>query len=152
LIPPDDLRRETIVEPLADSGFDLPAALTGIPLGEGVASGDRVPPPPVTARPKDPVRVGDRVQPPTKLLHVDPVYPPVAVAARREGIVILDAVISEDGTVRNVRVLRPEPLFERAAIDAIEQWRFSPTLLNGETVPVVMTVTVRFTFTKQPLR
>ena len=58
---------------------------------------------------------------------------------------ILEALISEDGTVREVRVLRPAPLFEEAAITAVRQWRFTPTLLNGERVPIVMTVTVGFT-------
>jgi protein TonB len=62
--------------------------------------------------------------------------------------VILEALISEDGTVRDVRVLRPEPVFEQAAIAAVRQWRFSPTLLNGEPVPVVMTVTVGFTLNR----
>ena len=81
---------------------------------------------------------------PTKTRHVAPLYPPVALAARREGIVILEAVIAEDGSVRDVRVLRPVALLDQAAIDAVRQWRFTPTLLNGEAVPIVMTVTVNF--------
>ena len=64
------------------------------------------------------------------------------------GVLILEALVSEDGIVREVRVLRPEPLFEQAAITAVRQWRFSPTLLNGERVPIVMTVTVGFSLTK----
>ena len=81
-------------------------------------------------------------------MSVDPIYPPLAIAARKEGLVILEALISEEGIVREVRVLRREPLFEQAAIAAVQQWRFSPTLLNGEPVPVVMTVTIRFSLTK----
>jgi protein TonB len=88
------------------------------------------------------------IQPPKRLLHVDPVYPPVALAARKEGMVILEALIGEDGATRDVRVLRPAPQFEQAAIAAVRQWRFSPTLLNGEPVPVVMTVTVSFNLTR----
>jgi len=65
-------------------------------------------------------------------------------AAGVEGVVILEAVIAEDGSVRDVRVLRSNPLLEAAALEAVRQWRFSPTLLNGEPVPVVMTVTVAF--------
>jgi protein TonB len=66
----------------------------------------------------------------------------------KEVLVILEALIAEDGTIRDVRVLRPEPLFEQAALTAVRQWRFSPTLLNGERVPIVMTVTVAFSLTK----
>jgi protein TonB len=53
-------------------------------------------------------------------------------------------VIAEDGSVRDVRVLRSKPLLDEAAMDAVRQWRFTPTRLNGEPVPVVMTVTVSF--------
>jgi protein TonB len=63
-------------------------------------------------------------------------------------LVILEALISEDGTVSEVHALRPAPLFEEEAIKAVRQWRFSPTLLNGEPVPLVMTVTVAFTLQK----
>ena len=91
------------------------------------------------------MHVGGRIQAPTKLVHVNPIYPPIPLAARKEGLVILEALIAEDGTVRDVKVLRRAPLFEESAIAAVRQWRFSPTLLNGEPVPVVMTVTVGFT-------
>jgi periplasmic protein TonB len=60
-------------------------------------------------------------------------------------VVILEAVIGEDGEVRDVRVLRSIPLLDQAAIDAVQQWTFTPTLLNGERIPIVMTVTVMFT-------
>ncbi len=108
------------------------------------------PPPQAPPRPKDPVRVGGVIEPPKRLVNVNPIYPPIALAARKEGLVILEALISEDGTVREVRVLRPAPLFEEAAITAVRQWRFTPTLLNGERVPIVMTVTVGFTLTSWP--
>jgi protein TonB len=91
------------------------------------------------------VHVGGRIQAPTKILHVNPIYPSIALAARKEGLVILEALIAEDGTVRDVKVLRPAPLFDEAALTAVRQWRFTPTLLNGEPVPIVMTVTVGFT-------
>ena len=60
------------------------------------------------------------------------------------GAVILEAVIGTDGAVRDVRVLRSIPLLDDAAVAAVKQWRYSPTLLNGVAVPVVMTVTVQF--------
>jgi protein TonB len=98
------------------------------------------PTPPVVA----PVRPGGNIQPPRKTVHVAPVYPAIARANKVQGLVILEAVIGENGRVRNVRVLRSIPLLDAAAVEAVRQWVFSPTLLNGEPVPVVMTVTVAF--------
>jgi protein TonB len=81
-------------------------------------------------------------------VHVSPVYPRLALDAHKEGLVILEAVIGEDGSVRDVKVLRSQPLLDQAAIDAVRQWRFTPSMLHGEPVPVVMTVTVNFTIDK----
>ena len=148
LSPPEGIQPEPSVEPV-DPGFDR-AVPGGLPFGE-IVSGDELvsppppPPPPPPPLPKEPVRVGSRISAPIKLIHVDPIYPPIALAARRGGLVILEALIGEDGNVQKVHALRAEPLFEEAAITAVRQWRFSPTLLNGEPVPVVMTVTVQFT-------
>jgi protein TonB len=75
---------------------------------------------------------------------VAPVYPDIARSARVEGTVILEAVISATGRVDQVRLLRSVPLLDSAAIDAVRQWLFTPTMLNGEPIPVVMTVTVTF--------
>ncbi len=123
-------------------GFDGPAG--GVPegIGAGVVSNPVAPPPAVVVR--EPVRVGGLIQPPTKVHHVAPDYPALARASRVSGVVILEAVIAEDGTVREVRVLRPVPLLDAAAVQAVRQWRFSPTRLNGQPVPIVMTVTVAF--------
>jgi periplasmic protein TonB len=149
LSPPEGIQPEPITEPV-DPGFDR-AVPGGLPFGE-IVSGDELvaplPPPPPPPRPKDPIHVGGRISPPMKLVHVNPIYPPIPLAARKEGLVILEALIGEDGTVREVHALRPAPLFEEAAIVAVRQWRFSPTLLNGEPVPIVMTVTVSFTLQK----
>ncbi len=90
------------------------------------------------------MRVGGLITRPQRIHEVAPIYPPVARAARVEGTVILEALIDADGTVRDVRVLRSQPLLDGAAVDAVRQWRFTPTQLNGEAVPVVMTVTVTF--------
>ncbi len=80
-----------------------------------------------------------------RIVHVAPEYPAIARASRTSGVVILEALIAEDGRVRDVRVLRSVPLLDDAATRAVLQWQFTPTLLNGEAVPVVMTVTVSFT-------
>ena len=71
-------------------------------------------------------------------------YPQVAVSARMEGIVILEATIDAQGAVQNVTVLRSLPLLDRAAIEAVRQWRYEPTRLNGQAIPIIMTVTVNF--------
>lgn len=93
-------------------------------------------------------RAGGKIRPPAKVRHVPPEYPWIAQQNKVEGTVILEAVIAESGRVRDVRVLRSVPLLDQAAVDAVRQWHFTPTLLNGEAVPVVMTVTVRFELKK----
>jgi TonB family protein len=91
-----------------------------------------------------PVRVGGNIKPPMKRKHVNPVYPDVARQARVVGVVILEATIGPDGKVEAACILRSIPLLDQAAIDAVRQWEFEPTLLNGQPVPVLMTVTVNF--------
>ena len=76
--------------------------------------------------------------------NVAPVYPDIAKQARVQGIVILECTISPQGTVTDVKVLRGIPLLDQAGIDAVKQWQYTPTLLNGVPVPVIMTVTVNF--------
>ena len=92
------------------------------------------------------VRVGGNIKPPTKTRDVKPVYPASMREAGREGRVPLEAIIGRDGTVVSVRVATAQvhPDFAQAAIDAVQQWEFTPTLLNGKPVEVVMTVTIEF--------
>ena len=78
--------------------------------------------------------------------QVKPVYPPLARQARVSGVVILEAVIGKDGSVAEIKVISGHPLLQQAAIDAVSQWKYKPTLLNGEPVEVVTTVTVNFAF------
>jgi TonB family protein len=96
-------------------------------------------------QPGAPVRVGGDIKAPTKIRDVKPVYPEIAQAARVQGIVIMEAVIGTEGWVTDARVLRSVPLLDEAALDAVRQWQFTPTLLNGAPVQVLMTVTVNFT-------
>ena len=97
-----------------------------------------------------PVRVGGNIRQPAQLRRVNPIYPPDAQAARVQGVVILEAVIGVDGRVSEARILRSIPLLDQAAIDAVQQWEYTPTLLNGAPVPVIMTVTVQFTLAPPP--
>jgi len=91
-----------------------------------------------------PVRVGGNIRPPMKTKHVNPVYPPDAQAERVQGMVIIEVTIGETGQVSDARILRSIPLLDDAAVDAVRQWEFSPTLLNGAPVAIIMTVTVQF--------
>jgi len=90
------------------------------------------------------VRVGGKIKPPTKTKNVTPVYPAAAKSAKVAGMVIIEATIGANGKVIHAKVLRSVPMLDEAALDAVRQWEFTPTLLNGAPVPIVMTVTVNF--------
>ena len=92
-----------------------------------------------------PLRIGGKIQPPKKIKDVPPVYPAIAQSARVSGAVTIEATIGPDGKVTDAKVVRSVPLFDQAALDAVRQWEYLPTLLNGVPVPVVVTVTVNFT-------
>ena len=123
----------------------LPEGPGGVPGGLiGGGPPPEIPAPPPPAKPREPMRVGGDIRQPEKVRHVAPVYPQIAQSNGVQGTVILDAVIGENGRVREVRILRSIPLLDRAAMDAVRQWQFTPALLNNVPVPVVMTVTVTF--------
>jgi protein TonB len=91
------------------------------------------------------VRVGGNIKAPQKVKDVRPTYPAIAQSARVQGVVIIEATIGPNGQVEEAKVLRSIPLLDAAALDAVKQWQFTPTTLNGVPVPVIMTVTVNFT-------
>ncbi len=93
---------------------------------------------------RGPVRPGGDLQPPAKVRHVTPVYPELARRAGVEGVVVLECVIDPSGHVAEVKILRGQPLLDRAAVEAVRQWVYRPTRLNGVPVAVLLTVTVRF--------
>jgi TonB family protein len=104
-----------------------------------------VPPPPPPPPPPARLRVGGNIRQPAKIADARPVYPPEAKAAGVQGVVIVESVIGVEGSVIETKVLRSIPLLDQAAIEAVRQWRFTPTLLNGAPAEVVMVVTVNFT-------
>lgn len=103
------------------------------------------PPPPPVEQPPRVIRSGDGVRPPQKVHDVAPVYPAIAIAAHMQGVVIVQATIGTDGQVVDATVLRSIPLLDQAALEAVRQWRYTATRLNGVPVAVVTTVTVNFT-------
>jgi len=128
-----------------------PVAIEANVIG-GADNLDRVLAPPPAVKPpapeQGPVRVGGAIRQPIKVGGADPVYPAIAQAARVQGIVIIEATIGADGHIINARILRSVPLLDQAALDAVRQWQYTPTMLNGVPVPVIMTVTVQFTLSK----
>ncbi len=119
----------------------IPAFAPGA-LQPGVVSIAPPPPPPPTGK-REPIRVSE-LQNSKLIRRVEPVYPPLAIKVHLEGVVLLQATIDELGVVTDVKVLRGKALLTQAAVDAVRQWRYSPTILNGEPMPVVTTITVNF--------
>jgi protein TonB len=132
-----DAVRQWEYEPTIVNGVAVPVITT-------VAVEFKLTPPPTAPAP---VRVGGAIKQPTQLKRVDPPYPPEALAAGVQGVVIMEATIGADGKVTDVRVLRSIPLLDQAAIEAVRQWEYTPTLLNDVAVPVLMSVTINFTLT-----
>jgi periplasmic protein TonB len=152
--PPRELPKG-IPDPEDSAEVFIPSSIAQIPGVSGTPGGGGLtgivtmdlpkapdpPPPPIT--PKTPVRVGVLQQ--SKLIYkVNPVYPELARRARVSGDVILEAVIDEEGTVSTIKVLSGHALLNNAAIEAVRQWKYSPTILSGEPVQVIATVTVMF--------
>jgi len=137
---PDGIAPEPVVDPIDDRFTSDTGVIAFDDSNAIVAEGPPPAPPPQPSLP----HVGGKIRSPQKIVDVAPIYPPIALASGIEGVVILETVIEADGSVRDVHVLRSIPLLDAAAVEAVRQWRFTPTLLNGEPVPVVMTVTVAF--------
>lgn len=122
-----------------------------IGTGDGVIGslgtpGDYAPaPPPAPKPPSGPMKIGGQIREPRRVFSVAPVYPSLARQAHVQGTVVVQAVIGVDGAVRDAQIVRSLPLLDQAALDALKQWRYEPTTLNGVPVAVIMTVSVRFT-------
>jgi protein TonB len=121
------------------SGGSMGGVLGGVIGGMGTA------PAPPKPRPTGPVRVGGNVQAARIINRINPVYPPLARQTRISGTVRLHAIIGKDGTIQSLEVMSGHPLLQQAALDAVRQWRYQPTLLNGDAVDVDTTIDVIFT-------
>jgi protein TonB len=130
----------------------------GVPggVGGGVLTGvlgaipSAAPPPPPKEKPKTPsqIRVGGNVQAAKLIRQPKPPYPPLAKQARIQGIVRFNAIIGKDGTIQNLQLISGHPLLVPSATEAVKQWAYQPTLLNGEPVEVVTQIDVNFTLSQ----
>jgi protein TonB len=103
------------------------------------------PAPAATKRPEGPVPVGGDVAAAKLMYAPRPAYPELARRTHSQGTVHLEAIIAADGKIRNLRVLSGPPLLVHAALEAVQQWKYQPTLLNGKPVEVVTEIEVNFT-------
>src|SRR5437588_9474737 len=136
-------------EPDMNTGMSggVPGGVAGGSMGGvlgGVIGGMGGAPPPPKPKQTGPLRVGGNVQAARIINRVQPVYPPLARQTRISGTVRLHAIIGKDGTIQQLEVLNGHPLLQQSALDAVRQWRYQPTLLNGEPVEVDTTIDVIF--------
>ena len=122
-------------------------ALSGILGGTAIAP-PPPPPPPKPKPPQAPVRIGGNVQQANLIRQPKPIYPPLAKAARVQGTVKFEAKISKEGSIEDLHLVSGPPLLVQAAMDAVKQWQYKPTLLNGEPVEVITTIDVNFTLSQ----
>lgn len=121
----------------------------GTTLPEHVQPAPQPRPEPVKPEPpKGPIQVSSGVQSARLLFGPRPPYPPLAKAARVQGTVRIQAVIAADGVIKNLRVIGGPPLLVNAAVDAVKQWRYQATLLNGSAVEVITEIDVNFTLSQ----
>ena len=142
-----EVLREPELPPDAESGPQANAIFDGIPgldkSNEVLGSSRRNPPPPEKAPPVR-IKQGGDVEQALLITQAKPVYPPLGLQIHLQGDVVLRAVIDKGGSVVELQVISGHPLLVKAAMDAVRQWRYKPTLLNGEPVEVDTTITVSF--------
>jgi periplasmic protein TonB len=141
--PPDGMG---VVGGTGEAGGAVGGVLGGV-LG-GVPGAPPPPPPPKPTAPSGPVRVGGKVAEANLIKKVQPLYPPLAKSARVQGTVEFTAVISKDGNIENLQLVRGHPLLVNAAKEAVLQWKYRPTMLNGSAVEVVTDIIVNFTLSQ----
>jgi protein TonB len=155
-------RKVEVLHDAASESADLDAAAAGVPggvvggvpggvLGGVLGGGGTVAPPPpppppapVAVASNGPLHIGGEVKSPRAISTPRPKYPLLALRARIEGDVQIDAVIDKDGNVVQERAMNGPPLLINAAIDAVKHWKYQPTYLNGTPWPVELTINVTF--------
>jgi periplasmic protein TonB len=154
LVAPVSIPRNiAVIKDEAAPAIDTGGVIGGVPGGEsggvlgGIIGGTGTapaPPPPAAAATKKIYRVGGEVKEPRPVSIVQPDYPPIARAAHAQGVVVIDAVINENGDIVQAHVVSGPGLLVAAALRAVAQWKYEPTILDGTPVPIEMQVQVHF--------
>ncbi|MBZ5574058.1 MAG: energy transducer TonB [Acidobacteriia bacterium] len=142
------IKEDEAPPPMMSSGGVVGGVPGGIPGGQmGGVIGGIISSTPVVPRVATPqrVRVSQGVTQGLLIRKIQPNYPPLARQARIQGTVLLQAEISREGTIENLRLISGHPMLAPAAIEAVKQWRYKPYILNGEPVEVETQITVNFT-------
>ncbi len=150
--------KEEDMPPVALSGITggvpggVPGGTPGGVIGGIISATAVAPPPPKVEAPKpvapQRIKVGGNVQKANLIHQPKPVYPPLARQARIQGTVKLNAIISKEGAIEQLTLVTGHPLLVPSAMDAVRQWRYKPTLLNGEPVEVITQIDVNFTLSQ----
>jgi protein TonB len=142
---------DRIVEsaPPPDTGVvgGVEGGATGGVIG-GMMGGVPPPPPPPPPKKLGPQRIGGNVMEANLVRKVQPIYPPLAKSARVQGTVEFTATISKEGNIQNLQLVRGHPLLVNAAKEAVLQWKYRPTRLNGSPVEVITDIIVNFTLSQ----
>ena len=133
--------REAELPPEPAPGMGVFGGVESLLGGLGEGSSGAPPPPPARIQR---TRVGGQVQEARIITRPNPVYPPLARQARIQGRVVLHAIIDKEGRVSELQVVSGHPLLVKAALDAVQNWRYQPTILNQEPVEVDTTIDVNF--------
>jgi protein TonB len=168
LVAPSRAIRE-FHRPVAESHDAGPVAIPsapalGIERGVGIVMADQahvfdalprtvLQPPPATQPVPEPkqqiIPISSDIQAAKLIRRIDPAYPVLARIARVQGVVILQAIIATDGTIRELHIVSGPPLLNRDTVAAVQQWRYRPTILNGKPVEVSTTIEVHFTLSER---
>ena len=140
---PDQITMVAVPDPviISNPGSWAP----GVPGSTGPSLPGQPPPRVVRPAATGPVRISTMVEEGLLIHRTIPVYPPIAIAMRTQGTVVLAATISKNGNIENLRVMAGPALLQQAALDAVQSWRYRPDLLDGQPVEVETTVNVVFT-------
>ena len=151
VVAPAEVSRSSEPQPVSSPALDdgVPGGVEGgVPggiVGGFVGSVPEPPPLPPVVEAPPPIRIGGAIQSPKLLHRVEPLYPPIAISARMQGLVVLETLVDRDGSVENVKVLRSAgSVLDREALAAVRQWRYAPLILNGRPLRFVVTVTLSF--------
>ena len=145
-VAPPEIGPETFPPDLPEVG-GADGVPNGILGGLSLDSTTYTPPQPPQVEPPKTIRITRGVTPPRRITYVQPVYPAIALQNRITGRVVIEAIIGPTGEVQSMRVVQSVHLLDQAALAAVRQWKYTPTLLSGVPVSVILTVSVDFTLT-----